>query len=85
MIFNNFKFEITLHLKSLQILDKMAKLGKSNQDAHNPGKWLILEALLKNGVAEVVASDSHDTNPHQKNAANGVLFNGFKNDFILLW
>ena len=62
MIFDNFKFKITLHSKLLQILDKVAKLGKSNQDAHNPGKWLILQGLLKNWVAEGVASDSHDTN-----------------------
>ena len=26
----------------------------------NPGLWLILKALLKNGVAEGVASDPHD-------------------------
>ncbi len=45
----------------VQILEKAAKLGKSNQDAHNPGKWLILQVLLKNWVAESVASDSHDT------------------------
>ena len=40
----------------------MAKLGKSNQDAHNPGKWLILLALLKNWLAEGVASDVNDFN-----------------------
>ena len=36
----------------------MAKLGKSTQDTYNQGGWLI----LKNGVAEGVASDPHDTN-----------------------
>ncbi len=49
-------------LKSLQILEKVSKLCKSNQDTHNPGKWLILKVLLKNWVAEGVASDPHDTN-----------------------
>ena len=51
-------------VKSCPIFDGVAKLGKSTQDAHNPGKWLILKALLKNGVAEGVASDSHDTTLH---------------------
>ena len=39
---------------------ELAKLGKASQKAHNPGGWLILKALLKNGVAEGVASDPHD-------------------------
>ena len=29
--------------------------------AYNPGGWLILYAVLKNGVAEGVTSDPHDT------------------------
>jgi len=37
--------------------DKFAKLGKASQDAYNPGKWLILHALMKNWVAEGIASD----------------------------
>ena len=40
----------------------MAKLGKASQDAYNPAGWLFLQALLKNGVAEGVTSDSLDTN-----------------------
>ena len=43
------------------IFDELAKPGKSTQDTYNRGGWLILEALLKNGVAEGVASESHDT------------------------
>ena len=63
-LFDNINFSTTLLLKLGQIFDEVAKLGKSTQDAHNPGKWLILLALLKNGVAEGVASDPHD--PSQK-------------------
>ena len=54
----------TLLLKLGQIFDEVAKLGKSTQDTYNRVGWLILQALLKNGVAEGVASDSHDTNNH---------------------
>ena len=42
----------------------LAKLGKASQDAYNPGGWLILWALLKNGVAEGVASDPRDPTSH---------------------
>ena len=38
----------------------LRQAGKASQNAHNPGEWLILKALLKNGVAEGVASDPHD-------------------------
>ena len=41
-LFDNINFSTTLLLKLGQIFDKVAKLGKSTQDAHNPGKWLIL-------------------------------------------
>ena len=41
----------------------MAKLGKSTQDAYNPEKWLILQALLKNCFAEGIASDVNDFSP----------------------
>ena len=62
MIFDNFKIKKrTLLLNLGQILDKVAKLGKSTQDSYNLGGWLILLYLLKNGVAEGVASDPHDT------------------------
>jgi hypothetical protein len=59
-------FLITSKLKNFiiklgQIFDEVAKLGKSNQDTYNWGGWLSLYALLKNGVAEGVASDPHDT------------------------
>ena len=39
------------------LCDKLAKPGKASQDAYNPGKWLILYALMKNWVAEGIASD----------------------------
>ena len=41
-IFDKINFLITLLLKLGQIFDEVAKLGKSTQDAYNPGKWLIL-------------------------------------------
>ena len=40
--FDKINFLTTLLLKLGQIFDEMAELGKSTQDAHNPGKWLIL-------------------------------------------
>ena len=40
--FDKINFLTTLLLKLGQIFDEVAKLGKSTQDAHNPGKWLIL-------------------------------------------
>jgi hypothetical protein len=49
-------------VKSGLIFDQAAKLGKASRDAYNPGLRLILQALLKNGVAEGDASDPHDTN-----------------------
>ena len=58
--FDKIYFLTTLLLKLGQIFDEVAKLGKSTQDAYNPGKWLILEALLKNWVAEGIASDVND-------------------------
>ena len=39
----------------------MAKLGKATWDAYNLGGWLILQALLKNWVAEGVASEVNDS------------------------
>ena len=41
-LFDNINFSTTLSLKLDQIFDEVAKLGKSTQDAYNPGKWLIL-------------------------------------------
>ena len=41
-LFDNINFSTTLLLKLGQIFDEVAKLGKSTQGAHNPGKWLIL-------------------------------------------
>ena len=52
-------------VKSGPIFDQAAKLGKASRDAYNPGLWLILQALLKNGVAKGVASDPHDTKLHR--------------------
>ena len=60
--FDKINFLTTLLLKLGQIFDEVAKLGKSTQDAYNPGKWLILLALLKNWVAEGIASDVNDFN-----------------------
>ena len=40
--FDKIYFLTTLLLKLGQIFDEVAKLGKSTQDAYNPGKWLIL-------------------------------------------
>jgi hypothetical protein len=42
------------------LCDELAKLGKASQDAYNPGGWLILNALLKNGVAECDSSEVND-------------------------
>ena len=42
------------------IFDKAAKLGKTPRDTYNPGFWLVLLDLLKNWVAEGVASDVND-------------------------
>ena len=39
----------------------LLRAGKASQDTYNPAGWLILKALLKNGVEEGVASDLHDT------------------------
>ena len=58
--FDKINFLTTFLLKLGQIFDKVAKLGKSTQVAYNPGKWLILEALLKNWVAEGIASNVND-------------------------
>ena len=41
-LFDNINFSTSLLLKLGQIFDEVAKLGKSTQDARNPGKWLIL-------------------------------------------
>ena len=41
-IFDKIIFLTTLLLKLGWIFDEVAKLGKSTQDAYNPGKWLIL-------------------------------------------
>ena len=58
--FNKINFLTTLLLKLGQIFDEVAKLGKSTQEAYNPRKWLILSALLKNWVAEDIASNVND-------------------------
>ena len=42
VFFDKINFLTTLLLKLGQIFDEVAKLGKSTQDAYNPGKWLIL-------------------------------------------
>ena len=40
--FDKINFLTTLLQKLGQIFDEVAKLGKSTQDAYNPGKWLIV-------------------------------------------
>ena len=55
-------FTIWSGFKIFALCAELAKLGKASQDAYIPGKWLILQAVLKNGVPKGVASDSHDTN-----------------------
>jgi len=71
--FDKINFSTTLLLKLGQIFDEVAKLGKSTQDAYNPGKWLILKALLKSWVAQGIASDVNDFNVH------------ISLDFVSLW
>ena len=61
LFFGNFNFKTTSLLKSGLIFDQAAKLGKASRGACNTGLWLILWALLKNGVAGGVASNSYDT------------------------
>ena len=46
----------TFLIKSGPIFDKAAKLGKASWDAYNWGGWLILKEILKNWVAQGVAS-----------------------------
>ena len=58
MITSNLKK--TLLLKLGKIFDEVAKLGKSTQDTFNRRGWLILYALLKNGVDECVAPEVND-------------------------
>ena len=56
-----FDIENSLWKSNFRTFDELAKLGKASQDTYNPGGWLILQALLKSGVAEGVTSDPHDT------------------------
>ena len=53
-----------MHFESpiLALFNKAVKLGKASGDAHNHGEYLILEDLLNKWIAEVVTSDSHDSN-----------------------
>ena len=51
-------------VKSCLIFDQAAKVDKVFRDAHNPGLWLILQDLLKNWVAEGVASDVNEFNEY---------------------
>ena len=59
---------LKIHLESpiFALCAELAKLGKASQDAYNPERWLILKAVLKNGVAEGVAPDPHDTSTHEE-------------------
>ena len=51
-----------MSLKLGQIFDEVVKLSKSTQDTNNRGGWLILWAILKNGVAEGVTSMVNEFN-----------------------
>ena len=73
------------------LYDELAKLGKASQDTYNPGLWLILLDLLKNWVAEGVASVVNDFNsqywlmefvPCQLRAAMLVTFSQSVNDAL---
>ena len=44
-------------VKSGPIFGQAAKLGKASRNAYNPGLWLIFYDLLKNWVAEGVATE----------------------------
>ena len=61
-IFGNFNLKTTSILKAGLIFYQAAKLGKSSRNAYNSGLLLILQDLLKNWVAEGVASDINDFN-----------------------
>ena len=62
--FDKINLLTTLLLKLGQTFDEVAKLGKSTQDAYNPGKWLFLKALLKNWVSKGITSDVNDFNTY---------------------
>ena len=62
-------------VKSCPIFEEVAKLSKSIQGTHNREGWLILQALLKNGVTEGVGSDSHDTNGYARRRSNKQKIN----------
>ena len=47
-------------------MDNVTKPGKSTQDTYNRGVWLILLALLKNGVAECAPFEVNAFNIHNK-------------------
>ena len=57
---------LKIHFESpiFALCAELPKLGKASQDAYNLGGWLILLAFLKNGVAEGVTSDPHDTSTY---------------------
>jgi hypothetical protein len=59
-------------VKSGPIFDQAAMLGKASRDAYNLGLWLLLKVLLKNRVAEGVASDPHDTTPQHQSTYLGA-------------
>ena len=61
IFFGNFNFQITFLLKLGPIFEDLAKLGKASWDAYNQGRWLILYNLLKNWIAEGVASKDNDS------------------------
>ena len=55
-----FDLENSLWKSNSALCDELAKPGKASQDAFNPGLWLILLDILKNLVAEGIASYVND-------------------------
>ena len=55
-------FDLEKSFRNSNFSDQLAKLDKASQDTYNPGLWLILLDLLKNWVAEGVASVVNDFN-----------------------
>ena len=57
------KIRIIFDIESpiFRLFHKVAKLGKASWDAYNQGGWLISKDLLKNWIAEGVASELNDS------------------------
>ena len=62
----------------------MVKLGKASQNIYNWGEWLILQDLLKNWVAECVASGVNDCNECASSMYKTPLMKSVLSSLILL-